>query len=213
MGTDKRDDWLARVYGARDDEELRRSYDAWAQDYDGDLIALGYRNPSLACGLTGRFVPSGPAELLDAGCGTGLLGELLGAIGYSRIAGVDLSDGMLGVARARGAYHELHRMVLGEPLAFDDGRFVASIALGVLTVGHAPPRALDELVRVTRTGGHVIFTLTTPALEQAGFAAKLEALDAAGRWRRVDVTAPYRVMPASATEGDLESRMYVYRVR
>ncbi len=50
-------------------------------------------------------------------------------------------------------------MDLGARLDFPDDRFAASTALGVLTPGHAPPTALDEMLRVTRPGGHLIFTV------------------------------------------------------
>ena len=46
------------------------------------------------------------ARILDAGCGTGLTGPQLKALGYSNLAGLDLSDDMLKVAAGRQAYLE-----------------------------------------------------------------------------------------------------------
>lgn len=75
------------------------------------------------------------------------------------LAGIDLSPEMLARAEARGVYQELRAMDLGARLDFPDDRFAACTALGVLTPGHAPPTALDEMLRVTAAGGHLIFTV------------------------------------------------------
>jgi len=80
-------------------------------------------------------------------------------LGYQALTGIDLSREMLARAEARGVYQELHAMDLGTRLDFADDRFAASTALGVLTPGHGPPTALDEMLRVTRPGGHLIFTV------------------------------------------------------
>ena len=208
-----RERMVGRVYGARSNRELEESYDEWARDYDRDLLAFGYRNVALATGLVERHVARDAREILDAGCGTGQLGALVKILGRDGMVGIDLSEGMLDVARATGAYSELHRMVLGETLAFADDRFSACVSLGVMTAGHAPPATLDELCRITKPGGHLIFTLTNPALEQWGFRKKLAELDDADRWERIARTAPYHPMPFSKTEGDLVSYLFVYRVK
>jgi predicted TPR repeat methyltransferase len=153
------DDWAGRVYGAKSNEELKQKYDAWAADYDRDVESVRYSLPALAAGLIGRYVAPDAGEVLDAGCGTGLLGDPLHLLGYQALAGIDLSREMLARAEARGVYQELCAMDLGARLDFADDRFAASTALGVLTPGHAPPTALDEMLRVTGPGGHLIFTV------------------------------------------------------
>jgi len=207
------DDWVGRVYGARSNEELTRRYDAWAATYDRDVDSVGYRLPALAAGLFGRYVAPAAGEILDAGCGTGLLGDLLHLLGYRALIGIDLSAAMLARAEARGVYGELRTMDLGARLDLADDRFAAATALGVLTPGHAPPSALDEMLRVTRPGGHLILTVTRPALEEGRFESHMADLDVAGVWEAREVTAPFRPIPDSKTEGDIEARFFVYRVR
>ena len=151
MPTEPRyNEWLARVYGASDNEVLERAYDEWAGEYDGDVGALGYLNPAVVAGMVGRHLAADAGEILDAGAGTGIIGEVLAAVGYGPLVAIDLSEGMLEIARAKGAYAECRRMVLGERLDFADDRFAAVTASGVFTVGHAPSDAYDELARVTR---------------------------------------------------------------
>lgn len=206
------DDWVGRVYAAKSNDELRHKYDTWAASYDRDVASVRYNLPDLAAGLFERYVAVDAGEILDAGCGTGLLGGRLHALGYRRLAGIDLSAEMLAQARARGVYNQLRAMDLGGRLDFADDRFAACAALGVLTSGHAPPTALDEMLRVTRPGGHLIFTVTRPALETGGFEDRMAALDADRAWEVHESTSPFRPIPGSKTEGEIEARFFVYRV-
>src|SRR5690606_13302595 len=89
---------LGRVYAARTPEELDTAYAAWAADYDRETIALGYCLPFMIAGWVSRHLPAGAGPLLDAGCGTGLSGPYLAALGYGDIAGLDLSAEMLRLA-------------------------------------------------------------------------------------------------------------------
>jgi predicted TPR repeat methyltransferase len=46
------------------------------------------------------------AAVLDVGCGTGLAGEALAALGFAVVDGLDISPEMMAVAMARGAYRQ-----------------------------------------------------------------------------------------------------------
>ncbi len=138
MDDSERSERLQNVYSARDNRELASSYDEWAEDYDDDMLALGYAIPAVAAGFVGRHVPLG-GTVLDAGAGTGMFGSILRVLGYEDLVGIDISERMLEKAREKDAYHGLHRMVLGEPLGFDDGCFTADLHSGLLTC-RQPPR-------------------------------------------------------------------------
>jgi SAM-dependent methyltransferase len=62
------------------------------------------------------------ARILDAGCGTGLAGQILAARGYRNVEGLDLSAGMLREAGKKARYAALHQQTLGEPLRPNGGR-------------------------------------------------------------------------------------------
>jgi predicted TPR repeat methyltransferase len=203
---------LEQVYGAKSNEELRALYDDWAERYDRDLQAFGYSYPPAIAGLVARYVRERDAPILDAGAGTGIVGEVLAILGYTRITGIDLSDGMLAVARAKGAYAELRNQTLGEPLDFAAGEFAAMVSAGVLTTGHAPPSCFDELIRVTRPGGHLIFTLSMPAYEEGGFRPKLEGLSEQGRWRPVETTPTWCSLPRAPSRASVLTRAHVFEV-
>jgi len=203
---------LEQVYGAKSNAELRAIYDEWAAAYDADLQAFGYSYPPAIAGLVARYVRDRGALILDAGAGTGIVGEVLAILGYTRLTGIDLSDGMLAVARAKAVYTELKNQTLGERLDFADDQFAATVSAGVLTTGHAPPSCLDELIRVTRPSGHLIFTLSTPVYEEGGFRLKLEALSGQGLWRAVETTPTWCSLPRAPSHASVTARAYVFEV-
>ncbi len=200
---------LDRVYGAKTVDELEAGYDDWAKTYDNDLQRFGYRIPAIVTGLCGRYVSRDAGPLLDAGCGTGLVGDALHLLSYKDLIGIDMSAGMLRVARHKRAYRELHRMILGNPLDFEDGKFAATFAVGVITVGHAPVDALDELIRVTRSGGYLIFSIRVDREPETGYLNKLDALEHQQRWHRTEITAPFQSLPLA--EPEVIHRVCVYQ--
>lgn len=199
------------VYASENNRQLEERYDEWAKEYDDDLADdFGYVMPRMAAETFARFVPQ-DARILDAGAGTGLVGVELSRLGYSNIEAMDMSSGMLQVADAKGVYGALHQMVMGEPLGFENDRYDAILGVGVLTLGHAPANSLDELVRVTRPGGCIAFTLRPDVYEQNGFREKQEQLVAAGKWELAEVTDEFHGMPKG--EPDVLFQVWVYKVR
>ena len=199
------------VYASENNRQLEERYDEWAEEYDDDLADdFGYVMPRMTAETFARFVRK-DAKILDAGAGTGLVGVELSSLGYSDIEAMDMSNGMLQVAGAKGVYGALHQMVMGEPLGFEDNRYDAIIGVGVLTLGHAPANSLDELVRVTKQGGHIAFTLRPDVYEQNGFRERQEQLVAEGKWELAEVTDEFHGMPKG--EPDVLFQVWVYKVR
>jgi predicted TPR repeat methyltransferase len=205
------DDGLEQVYAARSADDLAAAYAAWSNSYDLETAALGYCLPFLITSWVARYVGRNSGPILDAGCGTGLSGPYLEALGYQDLAGLDFSGEMLAIARQRGAYRSLERATLGETLPWTDGYFAAVFSTGVFTSGHAPASSLDEMVRITMSGGHVIFTVRDVVLEPGGFFEKLEALKHAGRWRKLEESRPFRAF--AVAEPDVLVKAFVFEVR
>ena len=101
-------------------------------------------------------------------------------------------------------------MVMGETLEFSAGVFDAVISVGVFTVGHAPANSLDELVRITRAGGHIVFSLRPDVYLDSGFKEKQEALAAAGKWRLVEEGEEFQPLPKG--EPEVLHQVWVYQV-
>ena len=162
MKSGRHDGHLGMVYGAESADEVARSYDAWADTYEADMARKGYRHPAVCLALLARHLPKGAAPVLDAGCGTGLLGAWMGLVGYPEVDGLDLSEGMLAVARRKGCYRELHRLALGGALPFADGAYDGIVSAGVFTTGHVGAEALGELSRICRAEGVMVVTVKEP---------------------------------------------------
>ena len=213
MSGDGSERYLSRVYSARSREELRAIYDDWAERYEADLTGWGYIGPALMMGLLNRHVRPGDGAILDAGCGPGNLGRLLNLLGFEDLVGIDISEGMLAQARGRGVYADCQQMALGEPLAFPDDRFAVALAAGVFTGGQVGPEAFDELIRVTRPGGRLVFSLSEAGFEEDGFKQRLHALEDGGSIAFLDagVWAPvYTDFPGGEPP---RGRVFVYEVR
>ncbi|MFC2007764.1 class I SAM-dependent DNA methyltransferase [Chloroflexota bacterium] len=198
------------IYSSKDNEELEERYDQWAKDYDTDLDGeFGWLGPQRAVDFFTRYVPR-EARVLDAGAGTGLVGELLAKQGYNDLAAMDLSAGMLEEARKKNVYREFHQMVMGETLGFPTDSFDALISVGVLTVGHAPAGSLDELIRITRPGGHIVFSLRPDVYRDSGFKEKQTGLEAEGKWKLVEASEEFQPLPKG--EPDVYHQVWVYQV-
>jgi predicted TPR repeat methyltransferase len=205
------DDRLAKVYHATSQAELSKLYDEWAEHYDSDMLEVGYIYPSIMAGLAARYVTNPSDIILDAGAGTGLIGHVLSILGYSNLIAMDMSEGMLARARARGVYAQLVNAVLGQPLPFEDASVSAVVSAGVFTMGHAPASSFDELTRVLKPGGHLIFTSGLGVWTDMGIGEKLHSL--ASQLAPIEATAAYESMPNYKAEGGPSKRAHVYRRR
>jgi len=185
---------LGSAYSAERPEEIAKVYDNWAETYEEDMSIAGYRHPAICVALLARNLPSGPKPILDAGAGTGLIGEWLDILGYSHVEALDISKGMLSVAEKKGVYKALHNQALGGTLPFADNTFAGIISAGVFTTGHVGIEGLDELIRICNSGGVIVLTVKT-SLWNAEFSAHIELLKQKQLITITDETPPYVSMP------------------
>lgn len=206
---DKHEGFLGAVYDSKDPRDVAALYDKWAETYDAEMAEAGYRHPTICLALLARHLSKGTAPLLDAGAGTGLIGEWLRIMGYPQVEALDISEGMLKVAARKGCYAAFHVLALGGPLPFADHHFGGVISAGVFTSGHVGAEGLDELIRITRPGGIIVLTVKN-TLWEGGFAARIGDLEQQGLVSRAEETAPYVSMPGEANT--TPSRGLVLRV-
>ena len=186
---------LDAVYHATTTEELSVAYDEWARSYDSDMALVGYRHPAVGVSLLVRHLPKDAGPLLDAGAGTGLVGELLAVLGYSDVDALDASEGMLEVARSKGVYRAFHHAFLGQPLPFEDGHYAAVISTGTFTAGHVGVEGLPELFRVVRPQGLIVLSVKVSVWD-AGFGDEVASRERDGAIELVEVTPSYASMPS-----------------
>lgn len=147
-------------------KDVQRLFDdkstGWSRKYDpgGDLVErlrLFVQTVSL-----GKAVP---ADILDLGCGTGVLARALARKGY-RVTASDISVGMLTQAAAEGPVDQISWIELQanwERLPFEDASFDCVVASSVLEYVEDPILVLREVARVLRSGGLMAFTVPDPA--------------------------------------------------
>jgi predicted TPR repeat methyltransferase len=95
------------------DAYVETLFDGFAASFDAKLSKLYYRAPELVTAALHDAVaePRGELSVADLGCGTGLCGPLVRPWA-KRLAGCDLSVGMLRQARLRHVYDVLHKAEL-----------------------------------------------------------------------------------------------------
>ena len=185
----KRVQW---VYESTNDKELEDRYDQWAADYDNDLAAeFAWNAPQNATVVFVKHVDKA-AHVLDAGAGTGLVGECLAEAGYKDLVAMDLSQGMLDEAKSKNVYNDFHQMALGGRLDF------------------APANSFDELARITKPGGLIVFSLRTDVYELAGFNQQQSGMEASGAWQLAEMTDEFQ--PMAKGEPEVWHRIWAYRV-
>ena len=181
-----KEDKLAWIYSSKDSEELAERYDQWAESYDQELEQdYGWQIPQLMADELSHLTTK-DGKVLDAGAGTGLVGQYLGSLGYNNLVAIDISNEMLNQAREKGVYKEFHQMDLGETLDFPDNSFDAVVCAGVLTFSHAPAMSLREMVRVTKPEGFILYSLRTDAFDSMGFDDIHKELKSDHKWCLVD---------------------------
>jgi ubiquinone/menaquinone biosynthesis C-methylase UbiE len=155
------------------------SYDGVATSFDrftrkftppiaGKLATLANLQPGMA--------------VLDVGTGTGVVALEAGArvAPRGRVIGVDLSEGMLAVARESASRSDGHiefRRMDAENLAFSDSSFDSVVSLFALLHFPAPLRALMEMYRVLRPGGSLALAVgSRPPLSTSGLVHRLSRI-------------------------------------
>ena len=123
---------------------------AWAE------LAESHNRPLFEAVVDAAAVGPGTA-ILDVGCGSGLA-LVLAAERGAVPSGVDISPGLLGIARDRLPHADL-RVADMESLPFGDAAFDAVTGVNAFQFAGDPRRALREAARVTRPGGRVVASL------------------------------------------------------
>ena len=71
--------------------------------------------------------------------------------------------------------------------------------------------AFDELIRVTRPDGYLIFSIRVDREPESGYLAKLDTLEHQQRWRCIEMTVPFQSLPLA--EPEVMHRVCVYQTR
>lgn len=199
---------LNKVYTADNHDDLMDAYKLWAEDYDADVVdKFGYVAHIVSSKALQAYLTDKNARILDAGCGTGLVGEVLDDMGYGNIDALDYSQEMLDEAEKKGVYKELIHADLCKSLDMPDNAYGAIICVGTFTYGHVGADCFKELIRVTSSGGYIVFTIREGAYEEHDYRSAMLELEETGLWELVEM----RTMDYLQKEG-VTCKVCVYKV-
>ncbi|XP_067936519.1 methyltransferase-like protein 27 [Watersipora subatra] len=170
-------DWSGNVLAPLSEKELENQkftstdriqfYSDHAKNYDQDMAKYSFTGPDVAADalhqvLNGEY----DAKILDVGCGTGRVAELLLKLGpYSNIDGLEAAEGMLEVARQKGLYKNTMCQYLCLGSGLEQGTYDAIVSSGTFVAGHMKSDCLIELCNATKSGGYIVVTMRHEHLE------------------------------------------------
>ena len=189
-------------------DDLEKAYDGLGEEYEAEVNRYGWLGPRLAAEKAAMLIdPS--SVVLDAGAGSGLVGLELVKLGFETIDGIDISKVQLELAEFKAVYRHLFQARLGEHLPFPDDTYDAMVSAGTFTFGHGPASSFDEIVRVVRSGGYLVFTLPAEG-DPEGYREKYEELTEMGRWSMIEWGDAFYSVPD--VEPETQHRIAVFRV-
>jgi predicted TPR repeat methyltransferase len=188
--------------GTTDPRAVEAYYDDWADGYDDTLQSWQYRAPEDAATLLGPYLSSG-TQVLDVGCGTGLLGRALRERANVRMHGLDISSASIEQAAARGIYEQLLQHDLQDvPLPVANDGYDVAASVGVLTYIADAETLLRDLCRAVRNGGAVAFTQRSDLWEARDFDRVVAGMEADGLWEPKHISEPMPYLPGNLEFAD-----------
>ncbi|XP_028396618.1 methyltransferase-like protein 27 [Dendronephthya gigantea] len=196
MSTKESHERVKAINAQTTEEELIQIYSSWSETYDQEVKSdLGYVAPRLAAEKLSENLKkkghSNNVNIIDVGCGTGLVCEELHKLGYKNIDGVDFSPELLKLAEGKGVYRMLKRGFMASDgcknLGIEANQYDAAICIGVFTVGHVKGKGFDDLVHVVKPGGLACFTIRKCIADdpEYGYDEKMDELIKLKKWSLV----------------------------
>jgi len=175
------------IYKLKAGKEVEDYYDEWTVEnkYDKDMVDWKYSGPQETVDLLKKHTPSKDIKILDAGCGTGLVGIELKKNGFQNFDGADFSQKMLDLVPIN-IYRNLFKIDLNKKIDIKDNTYEGITCVGTFTFGHVNPPALDEMVRISKTGSLICFTINIGIYEEYGFDKKIKELEDKNSWKIIE---------------------------
>jgi ubiquinone/menaquinone biosynthesis C-methylase UbiE len=176
------------IYKLTSKEKVLEYYDKWTKQsrFNQDMVDWQYEAPKNSVALFKKHAINKNIQILDAGCGSGLVGIELKKEGYKNIKGIDFSQSMINLI-PRGIYNSIELIDLNKVLKYKNHLFDAIICVGTFTYGHVKNHALDEFIRITKPNGFVCFTVNEGIYKDYCFDKKIEELSKNKNWNILEI--------------------------
>lgn len=169
-----------KLWTNRSIEETIEIYSDWASSYDSDITKRGYFTPLRIAEALRPYRDTLQGPVLDFGCGTGVSGSALAAVGFAPLHGTDITEEMLKQAEVKGIYEKLWKSEPGQSPA-KPGEYSLIVAAGVISIGAAPPETLSLCIDALSPDGLMALSFNDPTLEDGSYDAVLMDEVASGR--------------------------------
>ena len=175
------------IYKLKTTNEVMRYYDEWGDKdkYNKDMVDWNYTGPKETAETFNKYEKNKDTLIFDAGCGTGLVGMELKKYSFKNFHGADLSQTLLDTV-PKDLYQKLVKVDLNKPIEVEDNFYGGVMCVGTFTFGHVKPNALDEFVRITKSGGLICFTINEGIHEKYGFDKKIISLNQNNKWKEIE---------------------------
>ena len=177
------------IYQLDSKEKVLEYYVNWTKkgEYNKNMISWNYQAPQNTVKLFNKHALNKDINILDAGCGSGLVGIELQKYGYTKITGADFSKEMLDLI-PHNIYHQLELIDLNEKLKYEDNFFDAITCVGTFTYGHVKANALNELIRILKKNGLICFTINEGIYKKYQFDLKIKQLSDDKLWNIIGIS-------------------------
>ncbi|XP_033638750.1 uncharacterized protein LOC117299338 [Asterias rubens] len=172
-------------------------YREWIKDdcYEEEMKRLGYvAHIELAQEIL-KCVTDKTPRILDCASGTGFLGEELQKIGFTNVDALDASQESLNYSKKKEIYQNYICGLLGpKKMEIDSDVYDAVVFTGCFGNIHTKSDCFPELIRITKPGGYIMFTVRRSVLLEDEFCsngaldANIHDLDLKGKWRYLSKT-------------------------
>eukprot|EP00794_Sanderia_malayensis_P010935 gene10935-12096_t len=190
----QKDNPLSGVTLQTSPEELATKYDRWSEKFDEDMVKTKYNTPAACLAGLMEFADAygvnKDSKIIDVGAGTGALGLLLKAEGFTNVDALDGAKQMIEASTKKNCYNKLIHAFVGAsdgPAAVMEGHaYKVLFCVACFSLGHMQPKHLDDLVKMVQHGGLLIFTVRRDADEKFGFKKKIDEMVSANTLQIID---------------------------
>jgi len=191
-------------------ESVEQYFDNVCHKFESAMRYWGYCMPELLSAAIIDQVKDGlstDGKIVDLGCGDGAVGEALLAKGFTNLEGLDISQGMLDIAKEKGIYQSLQKVDLLQELPLEQDTFDLAVSSAVST--YLDHSALSRWVPLVKKGGY--FAFVHKASVWPKWTEEQDRLETSGVWRSVWTSKPLPFLPSLDGSGSDKAKIFIFQ--
>ncbi|XP_033124127.1 methyltransferase-like protein 27 [Anneissia japonica] len=143
------------IQGSSSKNDVIEKFDDLADTFDEFSKGSGYTAPKYCSTLLSEHIPDRKANILDFGCGTGLVGEQLYQLSFQNIDGFDCAPKCLQVAENKQIFKRLFcEFFSGQTLNLATDFYDGLICVGGFFASGLKANCFREWIRIVKPGKH-----------------------------------------------------------